>query len=211
MSTVFIALVEWSGLAIGAVLALLVTISAMGGGLTATEKKLAKDEDPEHYIVKYAPSGFFTGLFVMLAGVGLSFLIGYFGKASGKDEAMTVAFICEIGVVVAASVIFFVMARRALCFRLLVEGKQIYVHPSFGKAQRTTFDDIRTVKKNGSDRMITCNSLVLNPAGGKKFKVDKTMNNFGRFAEQLDRDYKLPNLTRKAKAAKEEAPEPEKK
>jgi hypothetical protein len=166
MSTVFTMLVEWSGLAISAILALLVTISAYSGGITSSEKKSAKDEDPEHYIVKYTPSGFWAGLLIMLAGAGASFLTGYFGKASGSDQAMTVAFVCEIAIAVVAAVIFFVMARRAICFRIHVEGQQIYVHPAFGKGQRTTFDQIRTIKNFDNLRyrctllLITCSKSV---------------------------------------------------
>ena len=53
------------------------------------------------------------------------------------------------------------------------------------------------MKKENAEDAMHAKSLTIRPNNGGRFKVRNTMSNYMKFAEQIERDVKLPDLTKK--------------
>ncbi|MGN0363599.1 MAG: hypothetical protein ACI4ET_12245 [Bilifractor sp.] len=189
-------LIRWSGVFVSVLLLLISIISTATAGVTRYEKKMSKDDDPEHYIMRNAMSGVFIGFSILLLGCVVEIFIGWLAlKGDQQRQLITIA--AEILIALITGLIYFFMQRKALCERVFVEGNRIRYQASFGKPEITAFDEIRTVKKEGSDDAVHAKSLTIRPNEGSRFKVRNTMSNYVKFAEKIDRDVKLPDLTKK--------------
>ncbi len=192
-------LVQWTGVILSVILAIIIILSANAGGTTKAEKQLDRDDNDRHYLVSNSMGSFFTGLLIVIIGAGVCVFIGWLASDAASDTKKLIVIAAEAVIAIITAVIFAIMARKSLCERVLVDGDRIEVYPSFGKSQRTTFAEIRTVKKNGGETAKESTSLVIRPNGGSRFTVKKSMKNFDRFARQIDSDVALPNLTKKQK------------
>ena len=196
MEAILPILIKWSGVFVSVLLLLISIISTATAGVTRYEKKMAKDKDPSHYIMRNAMSGVFIGFSILLLGCVIEIFIGWLALKSDPQRQI-IAIAAEILVALITGLIFFFMQRKALCERVFVEGNTIRYQASFGKPEITAFDQIRTVKKENSDDAIHAKSLTIRPNAGGRFKVKNTMTNYMKFAEQIERDVKLPDLTKK--------------
>lgn len=196
---IFSFLVQWAGIILTLVLGVIVLISANGSGITKMEKALSDDDIPGHYMVKNSMSSLFIGLILLAVSCILCYVIGYLGLGSRGEGRQVLALVAELVISVAVSVAFMFLARKSLVERVLVNENEIIIHQMFGKPQNTSFDQIRTVKKKGAEKAVDSESLTLRPNGSRRFTVKKSMKNFNRFASQVDRDVKLPDLTKKRK------------
>jgi len=196
MDAILPILIRWSGVFMSVLLLLISCISTATAGVTRYEKKMSKDDDPEHYIMRNALSGVFIGFSILLLGCVVEIFIGWLAlKGDQQRQLITIAAEILIGLV--TGLIYFFMQRKALCERVFVEGDKIRYQGSFGKPEITSFDQIRTVKKEGADDAVHAKSLTIRPEEGGRFKVSNTMSNYIKFAEKIDRDVKLPDLTKK--------------
>lgn len=197
METVFTFLVQWAGVILGVILGLIVIFSTSADGLTKMEKELANDDDESHYLVNNSMGSFWAGFLILVAGCGVSYVIGYLGIGTNTDRKEIIALAVELIIAVLTTIIFLFLARKSLVERVLVNGNEIIIHQRFGKPQNTSFDKIRTVKKSGGDTAMASDSITLRPNGSRRFTVKKSMKNFNKFATQVERDVPLPDLTKK--------------
>lgn len=196
MQTIFDFMLQWIGVILCVIFCLIITISAQTSGVTAEEKKLAKDDNPDNYLVKNRGSGIFKGLLIIIVAAAVSGLIGYLALKNSENMQIAVLII-EIAISIVAGILYFVIARHVLVERVMVTGDEIMIEPAFGKRFKSAFSQIRTVKKNGGQTAAESRSLVIRPNGGKRFTVTNTMTNYDRFARKIDSDVTLPDLTKK--------------
>lgn len=189
-------LIKWSGVILSVLILLISIISTATAGVTRYEKQMSKDKDPSHYIMRNPLSGLFIGFSILLLGCVIEIFIGWLAL-KGDSQRQIIAIAVELVCAFVTGLIFFLMQRKALCERVFVEGNTIRYQGSFGKPEITAFDQIRTVKKENAEDAMHAKSLTIRPNNGGRFKVRNTMSNYMKFAEQIERDVKLPDLTKK--------------
>ncbi len=196
MQTIFEFMLQWVGVILCVIFCLIITISAQTSGVTAEEKRLAKDDNPDNYLVKNRGSGIMKGILLVIVAAAVCGLIGYLALKN-SEKMQIVVLIIEIAVSVVVGILYFMIARHVLVERVMVTGDEIMIEPAFGKRFKTSFSEIRTVKKNGGQTAAESQSLVIRPNGGKRFTVTSSMTNYDRFAKKIDSDVTLPDLTKK--------------
>lgn len=199
METVFDFMLQWIGVILCAIFCILFSISAHTAGVTKDEKKKAKDDNPDNYLVKNRTTGIVKGILLMIVAAAVCGLIGYLALKN-SEQMQVIVLLIEIGISVVCGILYFFIARHVLVERVMVTGDEIMIEPAFGKRFKTSFSQIRTVKKNGGQTAAESHSLVIRPNGGKRFTVKNTMINYDRFAHKIDADVTLPDLTKKQTA-----------
>lgn len=192
--------VQWTGVLLCLLVAVVALMTSLPSGVTKAEKTMEKDET--HYLMRYGAGRLGAGLLLLVVAMALSWFIGWLTGGGAKSDTRTVvAILAQVLIALVAGFIFSAMQRSYLCERVCVDGDRIVAYPCFGKPIQTSFDQIRTVKKVDGDTPQTSAALVLRPNGNKRFRVTRQMSNYERFAAQVDSLVALPNLTKKQEMA----------
>lgn len=198
MENVLLFLIQWAGCILSVVLALVILITTLTAKAPGSEINFIKDE--ENYIISSGKQGFFIGLLIMLIGALANVALGWFGTGL-EAPARYGILAAELVISVCMAVIFLFKAHNSLRRCVIVNGDTIKVWPAFGKPWKTSFAEIRTVKKNGGQTAETADGIVVHTNDRKKFELTRHMSNYPFFAIRVDRDVALPNLTKKRRSS----------
>lgn len=204
MNSIFEFFLQWIGVILCMIFLIIFSLSSHSASTTKEEKTLENDDNPENYLVKNSGTGIIRDVILMLIAAAGCFLIGYLASNVDTDTIQYVIFFVEIGISIVCGVIYYIRTHKVLVQRVMVTGNDIRVYPAFGKQYKTSFSEIRTVKKNGGQTAAESTSLVIRPNGGKRFTVTHSMRNYDKFARKIDSDVTLPDLTKKQKPIRDE-------
>lgn len=197
MEAVMDFLIHWGGAILCLVIGLVFLITALKDGVRPEEK--IETEDSTQYMMRYPASHTVIALVIILAGIAAGVLAGMLPMAGNPDlKPVFLPVQCLIGALF--GLLGGLRLRKAIVHRVSVQNGQITVHPARGKSFVTSFQEIRSVKKN-SDTEKDSSALVLRTNDREKIEVDNRMTNFQQFAAQTAANVELPNLAKKRKRA----------
>ena len=198
MEEILTQLTRWGGIVLTLVIALLMLIMALSGGIKKEERQIKSAVG--HYVLRYPASNAGRAVLFLLAGLFLDYGLGWYGTGK-SDTVKALLLVLEFAFGIAAAFLFGYFMRKYFRFRIVVNEQKISVYPVFGDSFETSFSNIRSVKRitKGDKASTESDSMILRTRDGKKFKADRQMSSYRLFEMQTKADVQLPNLTKKFK------------
>lgn len=148
-------------------------------GITSSEKKLAGNDN--EYVLSWNKKLLVVGVVIEVIGVALIFFMNSNVEADIADAMNIVSYLIEIGM----ALVFISICFRVNRFRIVVQGNQITVHPTFSKEFTCSFDDIASANRKLNAGTPPVEKIKIKTKDGKKFMPVSTMYSFDKFASKL--------------------------
>ena len=191
-------LTQWGGITLTLIVAVLMLIMAMSGGIKKEERQIKSEEG--HYVLRYPASNLGKACLFLVIALVLDYGLGWYG--SGKsDTVKALILVLEFLIGIVMAFLAGYHFRKYFRFRIVIDDQKITVYPVFGDSFETSFSNIRSVKRvtKGDKASQESDSMILRTKDGKKIKADRQMSSYRLLEMQTKADVSLPNLTKKFK------------